>query len=58
MAQYKVTYTLFEDTSKSVSLPGMFSLVDYVQADGAYQAEMIVQAKFGPTAGQIQAQLV
>ena len=58
MAQYKVTYTLFEDSSHSVSQPGMFSLVQVVSADTNSQAVDIVKAMFGPNCGQVQAQLM
>jgi hypothetical protein len=52
MAQYKVTYTLYEDSSHSTSQPGMFSLTQIVTAETNSQAVDIVKAILGPTAAQ------
>jgi hypothetical protein len=56
MAQYKVTYTLFETPAHQVSQPGMSSLTMVVTAETNTQACDIVQAMMGPNAGYIQAQ--
>ena len=58
MAQYKVTYTLFETPAHQVSQPGMSSLTMVVQAETNTQACDIVQSMMGPNAGYIQAQLM
>jgi hypothetical protein len=58
MAQFKVTYTLYEDSSHSVSQPGMFSLIQVVEAQSNSQAVDIVKAMFGPNCGSVQAEKV
>lgn len=58
MAQYKVTYTLFETPAHQVSMPGMNSLTMVVTAESNGQACDIVQAMMGPNAGYIQAQMM
>lgn len=58
MTQYKVTYTLYEDSSHSISQPGMFSLTQVVTADTNSQAVDIVKAMFGPNCGSVQAEML
>ena len=43
---WQVTYTLYEDSSKVFSKPGMFSLKMTVQADSYSQACQIVESMF------------
>jgi len=43
---WEVTYTLYEDSTKSMSKPGMFSLKMRVQADSYSQATQIVESMF------------
>jgi hypothetical protein len=43
---WEVTYTLYEDSTKTFSKPGMFSLKMQVQADSYSQATQIVESMF------------